>query len=133
MAQARNHWRKNLTGKHMLVVEDHPGIGRMLMKLLAQYDHASYAASGKQALEEIDQCPPDLILVDLKLPDIDGLELARLIRRKKGAKSVPILAMSGTPIDKLKYLEAGCDDFILKPFQEGELLDRLSKLLRPRK
>jgi DNA-binding response OmpR family regulator len=117
----------------MLVVDDHPGVGKMLMKLLAQYNHASYAVSGKQALEEIDQCPPDLILLDLSLPDIDGLELARQIRRKKSVKSARILAMSGTAVDKPRYLEAGCDDFILKPFQERELLDRVSKLLRPRK
>jgi DNA-binding response OmpR family regulator len=47
--------------------------------------------------------------------------------------SVPILAMSGRGIDKVKYVEAGCDDFILKPFDETNLLDRLSKLLRRRR
>lgn len=133
MAQHRPKSAKNLKGKHILIVEDHPAIGKILKNLLAGYNHASHAVTGKQALEQIDRKPPDLILLDLTLPDMSGLELARTIRRDKKMSSVPILAMSGKGIDKVKYLEAGCDDFILKPFQERELLDRVSKLLRPRR
>jgi DNA-binding response OmpR family regulator len=129
MPAASTPSRRNLKGKHILVVEDYELMGKILVNLLKQYDHASYARSGMEALQEIDRKPPDLILLDLILPDMSGLEVARAVRQNKKTNSTPILAMSGSPAEKPKCLEAGCNDFILKPFDISKLLDRLAVLL----
>jgi DNA-binding response OmpR family regulator len=120
--------QKTLKDKHILVVEDDPLVGEILTVLLTLFDHPSHAGSGTEALKQIEQKPPDIILLDLRLPDINGLELVKLVRQNAKTRSVPILAMSGTPIDRRKWLKAGCDDFILKPFSTASLLARLSKL-----
>jgi two-component system alkaline phosphatase synthesis response regulator PhoP len=119
---------KKLTDKQILVVEDHPFVGEILTELLRLFDHPSRADSGKEALKQIKQKRPNIILLDLSLPDINGLELAKLVRQSKKTKSIRILAMSGSPMNKRNWLQAGCDDFILKPFSISTLLDRLSKL-----
>ena len=119
---------KKLADKHILVVEDHPFVGEILTELLTRYDHPSHADSGKEALRQIKQKRPNIILLDLSLPDINGLELAKLVRQNKRTKSVRILAMSATRVDRRKWLQAGCNDFILKPFSTPTLLARLSKL-----
>jgi DNA-binding response OmpR family regulator len=121
---------RNLAGKHILVVEDDAVIGTILTELLRRYDHASHADSGKKALHEIDRDPPDIILLDLQLSDMSGLELARSIRRNQNTKATPILAMSGSTAERRTCVAAGCDDFIVKPFALQELLERLSRLLR---
>ena len=118
----------NLKGKHILVVEDHPVMGEILTTLLKSYDHACHARSGKEALKQIEQQTPDIILLDLTLPDTNGLELARIIRRTKKTKSTPILAMSGHASSK-ESLNAGCNDFIRKPFSTEDLLDHLARLV----
>jgi two-component system alkaline phosphatase synthesis response regulator PhoP len=121
---------KKLADKHILVVEDHPFVGEILTELLTRYDHPSHADSGKEALKQIKQKRPNIILLDLSLPDMNGLELAKLLRRnrKTRTRSIPILAMSASRMDRCKWLEAGCNDFILKPFRTSTLLTRLSKL-----
>lgn len=119
---------KKLADKHILVVEDHPFVGEILTELLTRYDHPSHADSGKEALKQIKQKRPNIILLDLSLPDINGLELAKLVRQNKRTKSIRILAMSATRVDRRKWLQAGCNDFILKPFSTPTLLARLSKL-----
>jgi two-component system phosphate regulon response regulator PhoB len=122
---------EKLKGKHILVVEDYPLMGALLMDLLKRYDHASYARSGNEAIKEIKQKPPDIVLLDLSLPDMSGLEVARKLRNNQRTKSIPILAMSGSQIEKKECLEAGCNDFILKPFDTSQLLARLAGLVRP--
>jgi CheY-like chemotaxis protein len=119
---------KKLTDKQILVVEDHPFVAEVLTELLTPFDHPSHAHSGKEALKQIKQKRPNIILLDLSLPDIDGLEVARRLRQTETTKSIRILAMSGSPMDKRNWLQAGCDDFILKPFSISTLLARLSKL-----
>jgi putative two-component system response regulator len=119
---------KKLGDKQILVVEDHPFVGETLTELLTLFDHPSHAASGKEALKHIKRKRPNIVLLDLSLPDINGLELARLLRQNETTKSVRILAMSGYPMDKRSWLQAGCDDFILKPFSISTLLSRLSKV-----
>jgi CheY-like chemotaxis protein len=83
---------------------------------LTLFDHPSHAASGKEALKQIKRKRPNIILLDLSLPDMNGLEVARLLRQNETTQSVRILAMSGNTMDKRNWLQAGCDDFILKPF-----------------
>ena len=72
---------KNLEGKRILLVEDHPSIRKALAHLLRSHCYLSTAASGRAALEHIEHKAPDLILLDLNLSDMDGLEIARLVRR----------------------------------------------------
>jgi DNA-binding response OmpR family regulator len=121
---------EKLKGKRVLVVEDDPQVGEILKHLLMRFDHASHASSGKEALKIIEENPPDILLLDLTLPDISGLEVAQRVRRNKRTKSIRILAMSATPVDKRRWSKSGCNDFILKPFTVPILLDRLSKLVR---
>jgi len=120
---------KKLQGKRILVVEDQPLVSELLIDLLGRYDHPSQASSGREALEQIKQKAPDVILLDLKLPDIHGLEIVRLVRQNEKTRPIPILAMSGSPIDKANCLKIGCNDFILKPFSGSSLLVRLSALI----
>jgi len=130
MANAkRNANAKKLQGKRILVVEDQPLIGEMLVELLRRYAHPFRASSGGDALEQIKHKAPHIILLDLSLPDINGLEVVRLLRRNEKTGPIPILAMSGNPIDKANYLKIGCNDFILKPFNESSLLAQLSALI----
>ena len=119
---------KKLADKQILVVEDHPFLAETLTELLTVFDNPAHADSGKEALKQIKQKRPDIILLDLSLPDINGLELARRLRQNETTESIPILAMSGSPTDRRDCLQAGCDDFILKPFTTSTLLARLSKL-----
>jgi DNA-binding response OmpR family regulator len=122
---------KKLQDKRILVVEDHPSIRKILADLLTSYCHLSTADSGRDALEKIEHNAPDLILLDLNLRDMNGLEIARLVRQNEKTSRTPILAMSGScsPMDKIKCLEIGCNDFINKPFSVRSLLVRLSALI----
>ena len=120
---------KKLQGKRILVVEDEPLVSELLTDLLRRYGHPSQANSGKDALEQIKHKAPDVILLDLSLPDIHGLEVVRLLRRNEKTRPIPILAMSGSPIDKVNCLKIGCNDFILKPFSVSSLLFLLSALI----
>jgi two-component system KDP operon response regulator KdpE len=124
----RNSDLKKLGDKRILVVEDHPFVAEVLTALLTLFDHPSHAESGLEALKQIKQKTPNIILLDLGLPDINGLEFVKLVRQNEKTKSIPILAMSGSPTDRRNCLQAGCDDFILKPFSTSTLLARLSKL-----
>jgi DNA-binding response OmpR family regulator len=123
---------KKLQGRRILVVEDQPLVSELLTDLLRLYDHPSQASSGKDALAQIKHKAPDLILLDLNLPDMNGLEVARFVRRNEKTSHIPILAMSGDPMDKSKCLEMGCNDFIHKPFTVSTLLARLSALIPSR-
>ena len=91
---------KKLQGKRILVVEDQRLVSELLTDLLRLYDHPSQANSGKEALEQIKHNAPDVILLDLSLPDMNGLEVARQVRRSEKTSRIHILAMSGSPMDK---------------------------------
>ena len=130
MPDASTTSRSKLNGKHILVVEDNELMGRILVEVLKQCNHAIHARSGQEALKEIKENPPDIILLDVSLRDTSGVEIARVLRHENQTKSTPILAMSGSPGEKKQCLDAGCNDFILKPFEIPQLLDQLSALLR---
>jgi CheY-like chemotaxis protein len=130
MARAkRKPGTEKLQGKRILVVEDQPLVSEILIDLLGRYDHPSQANSGKDALKQIKNKAPDVILLDLSLPDMNGLEVARLVRQNEKTSRIPILAMSGSPLDEKKCLQMGCNDFIHKPFSVSTLLVRLSALI----
>jgi two-component system KDP operon response regulator KdpE len=114
----------------VLVVDDEPQILRALrINLRArQYDVAT-AASGTQALEEAAAHPPDLVILDLGLPDMDGVDVIGGLR---GWTAVPIIVLSGRAdsTDKVEALDAGADDYVTKPFGMDELLARMRAAVR---
>jgi len=114
----------------VLVVEDEPQVMRFLRATLPAHGYRVLeAASGAQALVHAQTQLPDLVLLDLGLPDLDGLEVTRRIR---GWSAVPIVVVSarGQEGDKVQALDAGADDYLTKPFGTEELLARMRVALR---
>ena len=117
---------------YVLVVEDDPEIRDMILKILDGMDLASgYAGSVAAAISEIVKAPPDLVVLDLGLPDADGITLIENIRRWS---ELPILVLSARIVEheKVKALDAGADDYLTKPFGMAELMARIRVLLRRR-
>ncbi len=114
----------------ILVVEDEPALLRALrINLRARGYDVIMAASGRAALAEASRQPPDAVLLDLGLPDVDGTEV---IREFRGWSSAPVIVLSGRAgsEDKIGALDAGADDYVIKPFSMEELLARLRAALR---
>src|ERR1700744_4710767 len=114
----------------VLVVDDEPQILRALrINLRARQYEVNVAASGTEALEVAAAHPPDLVILDLGLPDIDGLEV---IGGRRGWTAVPIIVLSGRAdsTDKVEALDAGADDYVTKPFGMDELLARMRAAVR---
>lgn len=119
-----------MTEPLVLMVEDDAGVRRVLRTTIeAQGCRVIEAATGADALRRMAAERPDLVLLDLGLPDRDGLEL---IREWRGWSKVPILVLSarGDEATKIRALDLGADDYVTKPFAGGELLARLRAALR---
>ena len=120
----------NEKGTHVLVVDDERAIRRFLRTALtAQGYQISEAATGEEAINEVIQSTPDLIILDLGLPDISGVEVTKRLREWT---SIPIIILSvqDREDDKITALDAGADDYLTKPFGIGELTARLRVALR---
>lgn len=118
------------TGATVLVVDDEPAILRAVRTNLARHGfRVETAESGGEALESYARLRPDLILLDLGLPDTDGMEVIRSVRSRD---STPIIVLSvrGAESDKVAALDLGADDFLSKPFGVDELLARVRVALR---
>lgn len=115
----------------VLVVEDDPAV-RLSLRLMCQREGfaVAEAASGLRALMLFDEARPDLVLLDLMLPGMNGLEVCREIRRQDPAQPVIILTARGDEADKVAGLELGADDYVTKPFSPRELLARMRAVLR---
>jgi len=114
----------------ILVVDDEPPIRRFLRAALTAHNyHILEAANGQAALEAVIAARPDLIILDLGLPGIDGIEVTRRLREWT---AVPIIVLSVREheTDKIAALDAGADDYLTKPFGVGELLARIRTALR---
>jgi two-component system KDP operon response regulator KdpE len=119
-----------MSGARILVVDDEPQILRSLRLILTGYGYdVVTAAGGTSALEEIAHRLPDVILLDLMLPDISGIEICRRVRERS---DVPIIILSarGDESSKVEALDLGADDYLTKPFSAGELLARVRVALR---
>ena len=114
----------------ILIVDDEPNIIGTVAPLLRGrgYDVAT-ATSGRAALEMVQRIKPDLIVLDLGLPDMDGIEVCRQVRQ---SLTIPIVVLSarGAEGDKVRALDAGADDYVTKPFGAEELLARIRATLR---
>ncbi len=114
----------------ILIVDDEKTIRRFLKTALVSYGYTVFeAANGLEALENSVSCHPDAIILDLGLPDKDGLEILREIRQRTKTPIV-ILSVREQETDKIKALDAGADDYLTKPFSPGELLARLRAVMR---
>ena len=114
----------------ILVIDDEPPIRNLLrMGLTANGYQIIEAANGKAALERLSQAP-DLIILDLGLPDIDGHDLLRSIRGRNEAVPIMVLSSRGDETGKVQALDLGADDYLTKPFGMDELLARMRAALR---
>lgn len=118
------------SGPRVLVVDDEYAIRRFLRASLTAHNHSVFeAANGQDALAAVVAYRPDVVILDLGLPDLDGVEVTRLLREWS---QVPIIILSvrERETDKIAALDAGADDYLTKPFGMGELLARLRVALR---
>jgi len=114
----------------VLVVEDEPAMGRLLASVLLQAGYRVFPVdTGRAALLQASARTPDAVLLDLGLPDLDGLEVVRRLRTWMRAPIV-VVSARGREQDKVDALDAGADDYVTKPFGAGELLARLRVALR---
>ena len=123
--------------QHLLMIEDDVRLARMVAEYLGQsgyvVSHAPDATQGLAALARTGEPEPALVILDLMLPDLDGLEVCRRIRALPGsAGQVPLLMLTakGDPMDRIIGLEMGADDYLPKPFEPRELLARIRAVLR---
>jgi two-component system, OmpR family, phosphate regulon response regulator PhoB len=117
----------------VLVVEDETDIRNLVVFHLAREGyHCRTAATGIQALHEVRDHPPDLIVLDLMLPEMDGLEVCRRVRAERASAAVPIIMLTAKTdeVDRVVGLEMGADDYLIKPFSPKELVARVRAVLR---
>jgi two-component system response regulator ResD len=119
-----------MTQDRILVVEDEPTVAEVVDRYLRRdgYD-VRLAYDGLRAIEEYDSFQPDLVVLDLMLPGLDGMEVCRRIR-SHATTPVIMLTARGDEVDKLVGLEIGADDYITKPFSPRELAARVKAVLR---
>jgi DNA-binding response OmpR family regulator len=120
-------------GRKILVVDDEPVLVETIAYNLEQAGYqVTTAADGSSALEAAHRETPDLIILDIMLPEMDGLEVCRQLRRESNTSTTPIMMLTakGDEIDKVVGLEVGADDYVTKPFGRRELLARVRALLR---
>jgi len=117
-------------GARVLVVDDENGIRRLLRAILTNQGYLMYeAATGREAIEAVPAVRPDVIILDLGLPDVDGLDVTRSLREWTQTPII-ILSVRDQESDKISALDSGADDYLTKPFGPGELLARIRAALR---
>ena len=119
-----------MTGARVLVVDDEPMVREVLARYLEQEGFAvDLAEDGEQALAAYEAATPDLVLLDLMLPSIDGLEVFRRMRERQPV-AVIMLTARGEETDRVVGLELGADDYVTKPFSPREVVARVRAVLR---
>ena len=117
----------------VLVVEDEPDIRDLLAFHLEREGYlVTRASTGAEGLRQARATPPDLVILDLMLPEMDGLEVCRRLRADAGTAALPVIMLTakGDEVDRVVGLEIGADDYIVKPFSPKELLARVRAVLR---
>jgi DNA-binding response OmpR family regulator len=114
----------------ILVVDDEPSIGEVVSLYLRRAGYqVTVARDGRTALEALEAHPPDLVVLDLMLPHVDGLEITRRLRAE-GDTPIIMLTARGEETDRILGLEMGADDYVVKPFSPRELVSRVKAVLR---
>jgi DNA-binding response OmpR family regulator len=120
----------------LLIVEDEAHIVTLLTTKFSNAGYAiELARDGQQGLDLATANPPDIILLDVMLPKLDGYEVCRAIKAHYGASAplVVMLSARSQAADRQRGLAAGCDDYVTKPFRPADLLERINLLLRERR
>ncbi len=117
--------------QQLLMIEDDTRLATMVGEYLRQSGYGfAHAADGESGLAALQTSPPELVILDLMLPGIDGLEVCRRIKASNPAVAVLMLTAKGDPMDRIVGLEIGADDYLPKPFEPRELLARIRAVLR---
>ncbi|MFW6134396.1 MAG: response regulator [Elusimicrobiota bacterium] len=117
----------------IIVVEDNIAVINNLKFVLEKHDYDFIPCKyGTDAIREIREKKPELIIMDLGLPDIDGIDICRILKQDSSTKNIPIIMLTGKTSDREKILglKTGADDYVTKPFSCGELLARIEAVLR---
>ncbi|MBD1923525.1 response regulator [Microcoleus sp. FACHB-831] len=124
----------NNNKKHsILLIDDEESIFEVIEGLLYREGYnLTYIDSGKEALNRIDEIQPDVILLDLMMPEMDGIETCKLIKSNEGWRHIPIIMVTAlsSKEDLARSLNAGADDFVSKPINSIELRARVRSMLR---
>ena len=122
-----------MTGELLLLVDDEPNIIELAQVYLEREGFRTIsAADGKEALEAVEKHRPVLVVLDLMLPEMDGLEVCRTLRKAEDPVLIIMLTARDEDIDKILGLELGADDYLTKPFNPRELVARVKAILRRR-
>jgi DNA-binding response OmpR family regulator len=120
--------------RRVLVVEDEPDVANLIKHTLERGDdlRVDIVGGGDTALKAVAEQPPDLVILDLNLPVLGGLEVCRIMRMRPGTDRIPIIIVTarGTETDRVAGLDVGADDYIAKPFSPRELAARVRAVLR---
>jgi two-component system, cell cycle response regulator DivK len=118
--------------KRILVVEDHADNRQIIRDMLAPTDYEITAENGEEALAAIAKQRPDLILMDIQLPVMDGYEVTRRIKADPALESIPIIAVTSYALsgEEKKARAAGCDEYVPKPFSPRQLLAKIRQHLQ---
>jgi DNA-binding response OmpR family regulator len=120
-----------MTAHHILIVEDDPAIAAFVQTALEREGFSTeHVDDGQKALERIGAAIPELIVLDLMLPSVDGLQVCQAIRRRADYIPIIMLTAKDDDVDKIVGLEMGADDYITKPFKTRELIARVRATLR---
>lgn len=122
-----------MAGENILIVDDEVHIVELIKYNLESNGYKTYAAyDGQEALRAVDENDIDLIILDLMLPIIDGIEVCKTLKRKESKADIPIIMLTakGEEFDRILGLELGADDYITKPFSIRELVARVKVILR---
>jgi len=121
-----------MAGKRILVIEDHEENRRLLRDLLTSFGYELIeAVTGEDGLTAAEMQVPDLVLMDIQLPGIDGYETTRRIKANPALRQIPVIAVTSYALsgDDVKAFAAGCDAYVTKPFDPAELLEKIRKYL----
>lgn len=124
-----------MPAKTVLIVDDEPDNRNIISSVVEEVGgyQVLVADDGEQALSLIASNHPDLILLDLRLPGVDGFEVARRLKNHPTLRTIPILALSALTRsnDRRQAMQVGCDDYVDKPFNVDELVQKIKRLLDP--
>jgi two-component system, cell cycle response regulator DivK len=121
-----------MAGKRILVIEDHEENRRLLRDLLTSFGYELIeAVTGEDGVIAAEKERPDLILMDIQLPGIDGYETTRRIKANPALNRIPVIAVTSYALsgDDIKAFAAGCDGYVTKPFDPADLLEKIREYL----
>ncbi|NOZ79757.1 MAG: response regulator transcription factor [Acidobacteria bacterium] len=125
-----------MAGERLVLIEDDLDLAASLGRALRRQGYVvSHVAMGRDGLAAIADAPPDLVLLDLNLPDMDGVEVCRELRSMESVQDLPVIMLTARAEerDRVKGLDTGADDYVVKPFSLRELSSRINAQLRRRR